>query len=38
MDGLWKAAAGPLDAFDGLSDSVTNRSAKRLVETSEKLD
>jgi hypothetical protein len=38
MDGLWTAAAGPPDAFDGLPDSVTNRLAKPLVESSQKLD
>jgi hypothetical protein len=38
MDGLWTAAGGPTDTFDGLADSVTNRLAKSLVETSEKLD
>jgi hypothetical protein len=31
MNGLWAAAAGALNARDGLVDSVMNRLAKALV-------
>jgi hypothetical protein len=31
MNGLWAVAAGPLDAVDGLADSVMKRPAKPLV-------